>query len=471
MANTGSLVKTGYTFAGWNTAANGSGTDVAASGSETKTITEGLRLYAKWEISSNPDVSLTPSSLENLAATNVEDQEVTITCTNFANPITSVTAALYSNSACTEAFTVDPWITNIAVNDAKTKVSFSVADNDGAARQAWLKVTATDGTSTESAVLPISQKLYVAPLATMDEIFAAAGATATNVYVTFNNWVVSGVTTNGKNVYVTDGTKGLIIFDNGGSMGFSAGDILNGTVACQVVLYNGASELKGISASTEGLTVTTGGVITPVELDADGIAALSGINTGSVITISGACTEDGGKNYVAGVQLFGSMFAYDAPTAGKNYTATGVFVLFNTTKEVLPRSAADLVRIKDESGIEWGDDNAELAYGTTGTVMGLLNPHNLPVTFSSSDETVATMGATYEDLTLLKAGTTTITVIFAGNDYYEASSDSYQLTVTANPTAIDNTEAGEKAQKVMENGSLVIIKNGVRYNILGEIVK
>lgn len=47
-ANTGTLVKTGYTFAGWNTAANGSGTDVSATGSATRTITAGLRLYAKW---------------------------------------------------------------------------------------------------------------------------------------------------------------------------------------------------------------------------------------------------------------------------------------------------------------------------------------------------------------------------------------------------------------------------------------
>ncbi|KWX81447.1 InlB B-repeat-containing protein, partial [Paenibacillus jilunlii] len=30
LGNTGTLVKTGYTFAGWNTAANGSGTDYAA---------------------------------------------------------------------------------------------------------------------------------------------------------------------------------------------------------------------------------------------------------------------------------------------------------------------------------------------------------------------------------------------------------------------------------------------------------
>ena len=39
---------------------------------------------------------------------------------------------------------------------------------------------------------------------TIPALFAAATDTETNVLVTFNNWVVSGVTSNGKNVFVTD---------------------------------------------------------------------------------------------------------------------------------------------------------------------------------------------------------------------------------------------------------------------------
>ena len=37
----------------------------------------------------------------------------------------------------------------------------------------------------------------------------------------------------------------------------------------------------------------------------------------------------------------------------------------------------------------------------------------------------------------------------------------------AAPTAVENVESAEKAVKVFENGQLVIIKNGVRYNALG----
>lgn len=41
------------------------------------------------------------------------------------------------------------------------------------------------------------------------------------------------------------------------------------------------------------------------------------------------------------------------------------------------------------------------------------------------------------------------------------------LAVTAKPTAIDQTNAKTKAVKRVENGQLIIEKNGVRYNVLG----
>jgi uncharacterized repeat protein (TIGR02543 family) len=45
-ANTGNLARTGYTFAGWNTASGGTGTDYAVSSSYTANVA--VILYAKW---------------------------------------------------------------------------------------------------------------------------------------------------------------------------------------------------------------------------------------------------------------------------------------------------------------------------------------------------------------------------------------------------------------------------------------
>ena len=47
----------------------------------------------------------------------------------------------------------------------------------------------------------------------------------------------------------------------------------------------------------------------------------------------------------------------------------------------------------------------------------------------------------------------------------------FAFDVPSMPTAIDNTEAEVKTVKTFENGQLVIIKNGVKYNATGAVVK
>ena len=62
LGNTGSLFKTGYTFAGWNTAANGSGTSYV--GGATFTMgTASVTLYAVWSV--NPTFSVTYNGNSN----------------------------------------------------------------------------------------------------------------------------------------------------------------------------------------------------------------------------------------------------------------------------------------------------------------------------------------------------------------------------------------------------------------------
>ncbi len=199
----------------------------------------------------------------------------------------------------------------------------------------------------------VAEKAFtkIETLTTMDAIFAAAstaGNTATDCYITFNNWIVTGV--KNSNAYVTDGTKGFIIYQR--SHGFAVGDVLNGTVACKVQLYSGAAELTTLTKTTQGLSVSTGGVATINELDAEGITALSGVNTGSLIKVSGECTTESTNYYIAGVQLYNTLFDFDAPTAGKNYNCSGVYVQFNSTKEMLPRLAADIEEVVEEGAPE-----------------------------------------------------------------------------------------------------------------------
>ena len=185
----------------------------------------------------------------------------------------------------------------------------------------------------------IVEKTYtkVEPLTTMDAIFAAATSTETDVYVKFSNWVVSGVKSS--NAYVTDGTKGLIIYTS--SHGFKANDKLNGTVACKLVLYKGSAELKGVKKASEGLTVTSDGEVTPV---VTAITALSGVNTGAPIIVNNV-TYDGTNLVDASnnaIKPYNALYADMAFENGKTYNVTGVYLQFDETKEIMPRSADDI---------------------------------------------------------------------------------------------------------------------------------
>ena len=105
----------------------------------------------------------------------------------------------------------------------------------------------------------------------------------------------------------------------------------------------------------------------------------------------------------------------------------------------------------------------------------LLNPEQLSVTYSSSDPSVATVDALTGDVTLVAAGTTTITATFAGDEKYLPSEASYVLTVepSGDPTAIEDVRfESDKAQKIMHNGTLYIIRpDGAIYNATGVRVR
>ena len=58
------------------------------------------------------------------------------------------------------------------------------------------------------------------------------------------------------------------------------------------------------------------------------------------------------------------------------------------------------------------------------------SPGNLPVTYRSSDETVAKVDAKTGAVTYLKAGIATITASFSGNDHYSPATASYSLRIT-----------------------------------------
>lgn len=194
---------------------------------------------------------------------------------------------------------------------------------------------------------PVASATYTVmyPLTTMEAIFEAS-ASAGSYYVTFNNWVVTGV--NGNQVFVTDGTKGFIIYKSG--HGFSVGNIISGTTtnATALTRFKGSAEFTDLTSSTSDLTVTTGGTVTPQVVT---IGDLSGVNTGSVITLNGltynstdGVLSDGDHTITPYTSLYTGTF-----TNGTIYNITGVYQQYGDDEphNILPRSSADIVEVHD----------------------------------------------------------------------------------------------------------------------------
>ena len=294
--------------------------------------------------STDPEINVASSLAVSPKA--VEDAQLPVEYNNLGT-VTSGTVTLYDSD---DNVITPAWLTADFNNDY-SKVIYTTTDNTtGAENSLRMHLAVSDGTNSAEADVAITQDFI---LTTMDQIFARAtanGNTAKDVTITLNDWVVSGVYTNGKNVFVTDGTKGFVIFNGDGGMGFVAGNILSGTVACKVQLYNGFAEVTQLNSSTTGISTSTGGTVTAANIE---MANLAGINTGTLVSYENlTCSVTSGDNPkynlsdgTTTLQVYNALFAFDALEDGKTYNITGVYQQFNTTKEILPRSADDIEKV------------------------------------------------------------------------------------------------------------------------------
>lgn len=236
------------------------------------------------------------------------------------------------------------WISDVAISD--NSVTFNTTANTGAQRPGIITLTYTyNTTETVTKEVTITQAAAPVVYSTIPELFAAATTTETSVEVTFNDWVVSGVSTNGKNVFVTDnnGNGFVIYYSSDMSNTFAAGQILSGTaVSCTLKKYNGFAELLNVTATD--LTITDGGVVTVADV---AMANLAGVNTGALLHYDNlTCSIENSKYYLSDgtttIQVYNALYGFDALENGKKYNITGVYQQYNSTKEILPRSADDI---------------------------------------------------------------------------------------------------------------------------------
>ena len=265
----------------------------------------------------------------------------------------------------------ESWLTVGTPSDGTIALTCA-ANSETTARTATVTLTYTYNTNkTVTTNVTVTQAGAPVIYTTIPALFAKAtevGNTETNVNVTFGNWVVSGVS--GSNAFVTDNNgNGFIIYKS--DHGFAVNDKLSGTVSeTPLKLYNGSAEFTNLTASTTGLTVTKDGEITVITNKT--IADLGGVNTGAVITLSNLTYD--GTNLSDGtntIKPYNSLYNEMSLTSDKTYNITGVYQQYSNTKEILPRSAADIEEYVAPThtvtffvnGVEQTGDEAEVSEG------------------------------------------------------------------------------------------------------------
>ena len=115
------------------------------------------------------------------------------------------------------------------------------------------------------------------------------------------------------------------------------------------------------------------------------------------------------------------------------YTNAGTYTVYyqvTKTNYTTVTGSATVTIAKADAKVEFAQKELTAKIGKDFTTPQLtLDPANLTVTYTSSDEEVATVDAETGEVELVSPGEVTITATFAGNDNYNSASDAYVLTV------------------------------------------
>jgi len=233
-----------------------------------------------------------------------------------------------------------------------------------------------------------------------------------------------GTTTNQLQVYKGKGIDGANFTEQ---TNLELGDevVVNGTLKN----YNGNTpEFDAGSQVISRVTKTTPTFsldLTSKELDAytkESVDVTLTTNTDGLIS----CESDD-EDVATVVLKSGNVYTITAKTEG---TAT-ITIRSAASATYKPANATVEITVTDnrtDAGISFAKDAEETTWGESYTGQTLTNDNNVAVTWSSTDETVATVDNTGA-VTVLKAGTTTIKATFDGNATYKSAVASYTLTV------------------------------------------
>ncbi len=366
----------------------------------------------------------------------------------------------------------EDWISNAVLNTTESKVTFTTTANEATtSREGIITITYTYGDN-ETITKDVAVTQAAAPViyTTIPALFEAATSTATDVTVVFGGWVISAV--HNSNAYLTDNQgHGLIIYGN--ELGFQVNDVLTGTASCKLQTYRGSAELTNLTNSTEGLTVVNNGTVTEQNI---AISELSGVNTGALLayqglTYNGTALVDSDNNIIT---PYSTLYSYTFEN-GKTYNVKGIYQQYNSTKEILPRSADDIeeVEVQHEqytltvSSLShvnlfiFGGEESETIISTEDGETTAQVYDGIEVLVSIDVEA----GYVFQSLTITDGnGDPVVTVELTPNEYYSFLMPTSNVTITATAEVLTGDNYELFSGTLVEGDYLIVYDNGAMNN-------
>ena len=257
----------------------------------------------------------------------------------------------------------------------------------------------------------------------------------------FNN--VQVLYANGKDLYAKDNTGAInFYFEKTDAFNYTAGQKLNGTATVTYDVYNGMPEI--IKVEDASITATNG-TATPVQIALsanlpDYICQLVKLTGKFKVEKDGTRTNYYLTDGTNSIQIYNKWHLTDFDLAqvvdGSQGTATGIVVTYKSGENIYYEIALTALEYQSAGLID-----PQLAFSAEEVTATLGEDFTEPtlsaaqdfdfgnLKYSSSNKNVATVDEGTGEVTLVAAGTTTITAKSEAYDEFLAGSASYKLTV------------------------------------------
>lgn len=270
--------------------------------------------------------------------------------------------------------------------------------------------------------------------------------------VSLNNAVVTKVSDN--KAFIEENGTGIQYFNYDNS--FKEGQVINGTATVKGFMYSNWAELTSIEGD---ITITDGGAVAPTEVTLEELTNNYDKYESRLVKVTAAEVTSAFNSQNGEISQNGFKFAVRANdesismTLGETIDIIGVPGIYFDTKQLNVFSQDDITKDENAKTFSWTATSAEIDInnGDITALPTLTNTYEGAVNYDSSNKGVAIIGETDGQITIVGAGTTTITATLASDPEVKSS---YELTVNKTTATLEF----EQSSYTVNFGEMITLK-------------